>query len=167
MKLTARRRKPSFDTPAPPRPVEHQTPWHTLHTCTAPFTGGGAILEAERHGVRAWVLFLPVDVPPSTFDVLHEERPVIVTHLPRVALAGDKMIVPRTVACLLRVKGTATLILRDRDPEVMLALAALIDGDRAVALFAEYEQRDTFITIEDRPTVTTRRAAPCIFGGKL
>jgi hypothetical protein len=76
------------------------------------------------------------------------------------------MIVPRTVACLLRVKGTATLILRDRDPEVMLALAALIDGDRAVALYGEYEQRDTFITIEERPAVTAGQLAACIFGGK-
>ena len=167
MKSRTRARKAYATPPAPTRPAEHTTPWHTLHTCTAPFTGGGAILEAERHGVRAWVLFLPVDCAPATRDVLDEDRPIVVTHLPRVALAGDKMVVPRTVACLLRVKGTATLILRERDPEVMLALAALIDPDRAVAMYGEYEQRDSFITIEDRPKLTTGQLAACIFGGKL
>lgn len=168
----AHRRHPAHPpTSSPTRKASRtrcpSTPWHTIGTCTAPFTGSGAILEAERYGVRAWVLFLPVSCPQGVADELDEERPLVVTHLPRVALEGSRMVTPQTVACMLRVKGTPTLILRDSDPDVLLALAALLDADRAVALYGEYEQRDTFITIEDRPKLTTGQLAACIFGGKL
>ena len=139
--------------------------WGAISRCTAHDAPTATICEADMFGERRWVALLPVAVPRDVAELLDEERPLRVVDLPRIANGLGVAVRPRTGAALLRAHGCPLLALHDTDPEALLALVALLDGDRAVELLAIYEQQDSFIEVREVVMPPRAMIHTALFGG--
>lgn len=147
------------------KPAATAARWGAISRCTAHDAPPATICEAELLGERRWVALLPVAVPRDVAELLDETRPLRVVELPRIANGLGAAVRPLTRASLLRANGLPLLALHDTDPEALLALAALIDPDRAVLLDEEYAQRDAFILVREVVTPPRAQLHNAIFGG--
>jgi hypothetical protein len=139
--------------------------WGAISRCTAHDAPPATFCEADMFGERRWVALLPVAVPRDVAELLDEERPLRVVDLPRIANGLGAAVRPLTRASLLRANGLPLLALHDPDPEALLALVALIDGERAVELLAIYEQQDSFIEVREVVMPPRAMIHAALFGG--